>query len=167
MRRVCAWCNKFMGKTDSGDDSVGLITHSICDECADNLDFQLGVTLQRYLDSLKMPIVLVDSDGNVLQANSVAKNFAGAPPVQPEGGWDGKIYECAHARLPERCSHMIHSSGCAIRFAATETYTTGRNITSVPALLNGCSSSLEINCDYIISTKMVNGIVHLRIDKVR
>jgi len=164
MRRVCAWCNKFMGNTDAEDGPVGNVTHSICDECADNLDFQLGVTLQRYLDSLKMPIILVDCAGNVLKANSMARDLAGTPQEQAGRGWEGKIYECAHSRLPERCSQMFHSSGCTIRFAATETYTTGRNITAVPALLNGCSSS-QVTCDYLISTKLVNGIVQLMIEQ--
>lgn len=166
MRRVCAWCNKFMGYTDSEEGPVGAVSHSICGECADNLDFQLGVTLQRYLDSLNMPVVLVDGEGNVLQKNSSARACAGTSPTQPEGEWSGKIFECAHARLPERCSQMIHSSGCTIRFAATKTYTTGRDITSVPALLNGCSSSEVIAADYLISTKLVNGIVLLKIEKV-
>jgi len=165
MIRVCAWCNKFMGNTVDEDGSVGHVSHSICDECADNLDFQLGVNLQRYLESLKLPVILVDDAGNVLQANSAAQECAATLIVQGEE-WDGKIYECAHARLPERCSHIIHSCGCTIRFTATETYTTGRETTSVPALLNGCSSSREITGDYLISTKLVNGIVHLRIDKV-
>lgn len=162
MRRVCAWCNKSMGNSDADTGSAGQVTHSICGECADNLDFQLGVTLQRYLNSMKMPVVVVDGDGNVLQANSMA---AGTSPVRPGGEWDGKIYECAHARLPERCRHLIHSSGCTIRFAATETYTTGREITAVPALLNGCSPSETMPADYLISTKLVDGTVYLRIEK--
>lgn len=164
MRRVCAWCNKFMGETCPGEDSADTVSHSICDECADNLDFQLGVTLQRYLDSLKMPVVLVDGSGNVLQANSTAQQCACA--VQPGKEWSGKIYECAHARLPERCSHLIHSSGCTIRFAVTETFTTGREITAVPTLQNGCSSSERTRGDYLISTKLEGGIVLLKIEKV-
>lgn len=166
MKRICAWCNKSMEENGRDDGSTELITHSICTECADNLDFQLGVTLQRYLDSLKIPVVLVDGDDRIILANSAARELAGVAPSSPERDWRGKIYECSHARLPERCHHDIHCSGCTIRFITTETYSTGREILSVPALVNGCSSSPTQQCDYSMSTSMVNGVVHLRIKKI-
>lgn len=166
MKRVCAWCNKFMGNVEQADVAVGLTTHSICDECADNLDFQLGVSLRRYLESLKIPICLVNDDEGVLLANSAARACSGALSLQPDGEWEGKIYECSQARLPERCSHIIHCSGCTIRFAATETCATGREFVSVPSLVNGCTSSPDQKFDYLISTKLVNGIVHLKIKRI-
>ncbi|HZV83148.1 MAG TPA: hypothetical protein VFF53_13370, partial [Geobacteraceae bacterium] len=86
--------------------------------------------------------------------------------LQLDGKWKEKIYECSHARLPERCDNDIHCSGCTIRFAATETYRTGREILSVPALANGCTSSPTQKCDYLITTRMVNGVVHLLIEKI-
>src|SRR5512138_1681791 len=115
MRKICAWCNKFMGNIGRADETAGLITHSICDECADNLDFQLGVTLHRYLDSLKMPIALVDGDAKVILANSGVRESAATEPLQLDGKWKEKIYECPHARLPQRCDNDIHCSGCTIR----------------------------------------------------
>ncbi len=164
MRRVCAWCNKFMGRNDDPYDGAEPITHTICDECADNLDFQLGVPLQRYLDSLKVPILLVDDRGDFLMANPAAREISPLPlPANRE--WEGKIYECSHARLPERCCHSIHSSGCTIRFATNETYATGRAIVSLPTLVNGCSSSPDQKCDYLVSTSLIEGIVHLKIEK--
>jgi len=166
MKRICAWCNKFMGYIGGTDEGEGLTTHTICDECADNLDFQLGVSLQRYLDSLNFPIALVDSAGTVIIENIAANESASAEVKEPDTSWGGKIYECSHARLPERCDNTIHCSGCTIRFAATETYQTGREIDAMPALVNGCSSSPEQRCDYLISTRLVNGVVHLRIDKL-
>lgn len=166
MKRVCAWCNKFMGYVDHFDGQDGLITHTICDECADNLDYQLGVSLRRYLDGLNIPIILVDEADRPLLANIAAKDCAEAMALPGEMEWEGKIYECSHARLPDRCNHDIHCSGCTIRFAATETYATGQEIVSIPALVNGCTSSREGNYDLLISTSMVNGTVHLRIERI-
>lgn len=155
-----------MGEVSQAHDAVGLITHSICDECADNLEFQLGVTLQRYLDSLKIPIVLVDTEGNTLLANAAAEDVPEQAPLRLPDEWPGKIYECAHARLPEKCSNDIHCSGCTIRFAVSETYTTGQEIVATPALLTGSSSAPAQRYDYLISTKLVNGTVHLIIEKL-
>jgi hypothetical protein len=166
MKRICAWCNKFMGEVPHTTDDGDMITHSICAECADNLEFQLGVTVQRYLDSLKIPIVLVDDEGGTLHANAAAQGVTSPPLLDVPEEWPGKIYECAHARLPEKCSNDIHCSGCTIRFAASETYETGREVVSAPALLSGSSSKPGQRCEYHISTKLVDGIVRLRIEKL-
>lgn len=153
-----------MENVGTGNDDYAIVTHTICDECADNLDFQLGVTLKRYLDSLKIPVALVDREGMILQMNCTAQDCSGAPEPRQSEEWESKIYECAHARLPERCTHDIHCSGCTIRFAVTETYATGRDVISVPALVNSCTSSPSQPCDYLISTRMVKGVVHLVIE---
>jgi len=165
MKRVCAWCNKLMGNVGAAEDGDDLITHTICEECSDNLDFQLGVSLQRYLDSLKIPIALIDGMGNILKTNSEAGKMPAPPACKHGRGWQGRIYECAHARLPQRCSNTIHCSGCTIRFAVTETFNSGRGFSCVPALVNGCTSSPAQKCDYLISTSLVNGIVLLKIER--
>jgi hypothetical protein len=157
-----------MGDVGAPTDASGMITHSICDECADNLEFQLGVSLRRYLNSLKMPICLIDDAGAIILANTAALELPEVVRLQTEAGeWPGKIYECSHARLPEKCSQTIHCSGCTIRFSVTETFTSGRELVSVPALINGCTSSPTQKCDYLISTKLVGGIVHLKIERIR
>jgi hypothetical protein len=156
-----------MGEVVTAADADGMTTHSICDECADNLEFQLGVSLRRYLNSLNIPICLIDNDGIILLANTAAREIPEIARLHAETEWQGKIYECSHARLPEKCSQTIHCSGCTIRFSATETFSTGREIASVPALINGCTSSPAQKCDYLISTKLVGGIVHLQIERIR
>jgi hypothetical protein len=35
MKRVCYFCNSYMGETDSNH--IGEIFHSVCDECSDRL----------------------------------------------------------------------------------------------------------------------------------
>jgi len=166
MKRVCAWCNKLMGTAGATEDTDGLITHTICEECSDNLDFQLGVSLQRYLDSLKIPIALVDGMGNLLKINAEAGKISISAEFVDGHEWHGRIYECAHARLPQRCSNTIHCSGCTIRFAVTETFNSGRGFSCVPALVNGCTSSPAQKCDYLISTSLVNGMVLLKIERI-
>lgn len=165
MKRVCAWCNKFMGSVDTGEDSSDLITHTICNECADNLDFQLGVTLQRYLDSFKIPIIAVDRNGNMLAVNKPAKGLNGIEHCNSGSGWDGKIYECAHSRLPERCSNKFHFNGCAIRFAVIDTFNTGNSHIDLPTYINDhYPQALGREYDLLISASKKNGTVYLTID---
>jgi hypothetical protein len=144
-------------------DHDGLVTHSICDDCSDNLDFQLGVTLARYLDSLKVPIIAVNESGNIIAANGKARNMRHDIVISAD--WYDRIYECAHSRLPERCMKSVHCSGCTIRFITADVYRTGISQSDVPAHFNFCSADTVKDPDLLLSAEKVDGIVHLRIVK--
>jgi len=164
MLRVCAWCNKTMSPVRTGGKaSKGLVTHSVCSDCADNLDFQLGVSLKEYLDSLKMPIIALDDYGAVIAVNSAAsliyREKSGIEPV----AWKEKVYECAHARLPEGCKKTVHCSGCAIRFVTSDTFNSGESRQNVQAHLNHCSSDMNEKAELLISADKIDNIVFLRI----
>lgn len=167
MRRVCAWCNRPMEtlQTDDKGADNSIITHSICDDCADNLDFQLGVTLTRYLDSLKMPIIALDKSGLIIAANMEARKLQKNSTIAISAAWNDKIYECAHARLPEGCMKAVHCSGCAIRFSTADAYRTGMSQTNIPAHFNSCSADLTEKIDLLVSADKIEDIVFLRIVK--
>ena len=162
MKKICAWCNKPMGSTQSGADTTALVTHSICRECTDNLDFQLGVTLARHIESLKVPIIAHDQDGTVLACNSLAEAIAGRLPATAPA-WDGSIHECAHARLPEGCRNAVHCSGCAIRFITNDVYDSGVSQQGILAHFNHCTSDLNEKADLLLSAEKIGNIVHLNI----
>ena len=163
MKRVCAWCNTEMTPVKSSKKDAGLVTHSICSECADNLDFQLGVSLNRYLDSLKIPVIALDGNGQFIGINRAAIDASDKAADRQLIDWPEKIYECAHARLPLGCKTAIHCSGCAIRFAVTDTYNTGIGTKELPAHLNHCSTDLEETVELLISTDRIDNIVFLRL----
>jgi hypothetical protein len=151
-----------MTPVKSSKKDSGLVTHSICSECADNLDFQLGVSLKRYLDSLKIPVIALDGNGQFIGINSAAIAASGKAADRQLIEWPEKIYECAHARLPQGCRTAIHCSGCAIRFAVTDTYNSGSSTKELPAHLNHCSTDLEEKVELLISTDRIDNIVFLR-----
>lgn len=164
MLRVCAWCNKSMSPVSTGGKaSANMVTHSMCIDCADNLDFQLGVSLTEYLDSLKVPIIALDGNGAVIAVNSAAsviyKQKSGIEPIE----WREKVYECAHARLPEGCKKTVHCSGCAIRFVTADTFSSGESLHNMPAHLNHCSSDMNEETELLISADKIDNIVFLRI----
>ena len=163
MKRVCAWCNKMMSPAKSGKSETELVTHSICSDCADNLDFQLGVSLRRYLDGLKVPIIALDRSGQVIAVNAAAARLSGKAAGKLPVEWQDKIYECAHARLPLGCKTTVHCSGCAIRIATTNTFNTGISTRDLPAHLNHCSSDENEKIELLISTDKIDNLVFLRI----
>lgn len=164
MKRVCAWCNQPMNPLRKGGKaSANMVTHSICSDCSDNLDFQLGVSLEIYLDSLKIPIIALDGKGTQIGINAAAKKVCAGKTMGASAVWQGTIFECAHARLPEGCEKKVHCSGCAIRIATRETFSTGEGRHDVPAHLNHCSSDLSEEIELLISADKIDGIVFLRI----
>jgi PAS domain-containing protein len=166
MRAICAWCRKELRRVDSEAHSENLITHGICDECKDNLDFQMGVDLQIFLDSLGAPILVVNGEGAVVTGNGPARTLLGKGLAEVEGYKGGEVFECEHARLPEGCGNTVHCSGCVIRKTVMETYETGKSFQKVPATLDRSCSEDAGETDLLISTERLADVVLLRIDKL-
>ena len=146
-----------------GRTEADMVTHSICCDCTDNLEFQLGVSLKTYLESLHIPIVALDGNGTLIGINAAAIAAYKGKAVVEIAEWQEKVFECAHARLPEGCKSRIHCSGCAIRIAATRTFNTGKETLNITAHLNHCSSDLCENIELLVSADKVDSIVFLRL----
>jgi hypothetical protein len=127
MKKVCAWCRKELGRVDSQAGSENVITHGICGNCKDNLLFQMGVELGVFLDSLKLPVVVVNCGGTIVTGNDQARTLLRKGLSEIEGYKGGEVFECAYARLPDGCGNTMHCSGCTIRRTVMETYSTGRS----------------------------------------
>lgn len=166
MKRVCAWCNKPMSPVKTGGKAaVNMVTHSICPDCSDNLDFQLGVSLNRYLESLTVPVVALDGNDALIGINSAAAAIYRGKAVMETAGWGERIYECAHARLPQGCANRIHCSGCAIRIVTGASFCSGKSLADVPAHLHHCSSDMSEQAELLISAEKIDAIVFVRIVK--
>lgn len=163
MKKVCAWCNKLLGFV-AGNSSEELISHGICPECSDNLDFQLGVDLERYINSLPAAIVMVDGNCKIITANRLAADLLCLELPDHQEHYLGKIFECAYARLPEGCGRTMHCNGCTLRAMVQEASNTGQSQLRVPALLNRSSSDPEARPDCYISIRKENKLVLLQIE---
>ena len=166
MKTICAWCRKEVHGGDSQADSENVITHGICEGCKDNLLFQMGVELQVFLDSLGVPIVVVNREGTIVTGNYQARTLLRKELAEIEGYKGGEVFECKYARLPEGCGNTIHCSGCSIRRAVMETYGTGRSFLRVPATLDQNTSEHPEKMSLLISTERLADLVLLRIDKI-
>jgi len=166
MKRICAWCRKELGTVDSQAGSDNVITHSICKSCKDNVLFQMGVELGVFLDSLKLPIVVVNRRGTIVTGNDQAKKLLRKGLPEIEGYKGGEVFECAYARLPEGCGNTMHCSGCAIRRTVMRTHETGRSFLRVPTTLNQNNSEHPKETKLLISTERLADLVLLRIDEM-
>jgi PAS domain-containing protein len=167
MKRICAWCKKELGRVDSREGSVNVITHGICRNCRENMQFQMGVELGVFLDSLKLPIVVVNRGGTIVTGNEQARTLLRKGLPEIEGSKGGEVFECAYARLPEGCGNTRHCSGCTIRRTVMETHGTGRGLLRVPATLNRNNKQDPEKIKLLISTERIADLVLLRIDEVQ
>ena len=166
MRRVCAWCRKDMGQTRSEMHSEEVITHGICEACADRLFANLGKELVSFLDRLAAPVVVVDEKGSIRTANREALRLLQKERSDIEGYKGGDVFECIYAKLPEGCGQTVHCSGCTIRRTVMETWESGKSHLKRPAYLNRGTPEAYRKIHFLISTEKVGGVVLLRIDEV-
>ena len=167
MKRVCAWCKKELGRVDSQANFENVITHGICEKCRDNMLFQMGVELGVFLDSLKLPVVVVDRGGTIVTGNDQAKALLRKGSPEIEGYKGGEVFECAYARLPEGCGNTMHCSGCTIRRAVMETHGTGKSLSRVPAMLHRNTPEDPERIKLLISTERLADLILLRIDEMQ
>ena len=166
MKTVCAWCRKEMGARNSPEAPQEEISHSICQDCLSNIRFQAGGSLSDYLETLPWPVLVVDADAVVQDANRAARGLIKKPIEQIRGRLGGDVFECAYARLPEGCGRTIHCSGCTIRRTVTNTLATGRPRLKVPAVLRQGDPDDPDQVQLYISTQKVDGLVFLTIETV-
>lgn len=164
MKAVCAWCTKVLEEIDDGDD---VITHGMCKACAEYFVSQLGQTLPQFLNRLDAPVVLVNSNAEVITCNDQASELLDKERKDIDGYLAGDVIECSHARLPGGCGETIHCKACALRLSVYETYQTGKSIKNREALIKQATPDGENKVAFLISTQKVGDYVLLRIDDVR
>jgi len=164
MKRICAWCRKELSCGDAQDEPDGPISHGICESCKDNMLFQMGVELRRFLDSLDAPILIVDRERTVVAGNNRARELISKDLPEIEGLKTGQVFECEFARLPEGCGKTVHCSGCTIRRTVAQTHENGGSCLRVPAVLNWERGENNEPIDLLISTEKFRDLILLRID---
>ncbi len=166
MKRVCAWCNKDMGTLLVGGQSQNIITHGICEECANKIFTRIGLKSESFLDDLAAPVLVVDEIGRTISANRLARVLLKKDLQDTELYNIGDMFECANAALPEGCGKTIHCSTCTIRSSVMDTFESGESKLEVKAYLHRGKSDNSEKIDLSISTEKINGVVLLRIDEI-
>ena len=155
-----------MGPAQQDNQGDAIITHGICATCTSKFFGDLGLDLNTLLDSMGVPVVVVDAAASVKAANRQARAFIRKDFPSVENYLIGDVFECLHAKQPGGCGHTVHCSGCTIRNTVTDTFHTGKSHLKVPSILNRDTPDDCGKVDLLISTEKVAGVVVLRIDEV-
>lgn len=162
---VCAWCKRDVGTT--GDPNDARTTHGICDVCASHLEASTsGVPLERFLDSLGVPVTLVDGAVHVVYANAAAQSLLKKPQVAADRRPVGRVFECEDSYQPGGCGRAKNCSSCVLWNAVTRCSESGQPEDGLVATLKQRTDSGSADLVMRISTRRVDSQVLLRIDEV-
>ena len=165
MKAICAWCGSNLAGSAEADPSCTEISHGVCAACGEDLRFQNGVSLQRFIDSLSVPLLVVNADCGTELANKTACEQLGKSIESVRGELIGPVVTCVNARLPGGCGRTVHCSGCAIRKAVAYTSATGSPQVSPATLVVG-SHNNPAPVALTVTTIKTDGMVLLRLERL-
>ncbi|HET7438563.1 MAG TPA: hypothetical protein VFJ56_03635 [Nitrospira sp.] len=164
MKLRCAWCGgpiERPGHIETLD--VGT-SHGMCSTCSEALAREeRGLSLQEHLDSILLPVLVIDESNTVAGMNATARALFGNA-IDQESHYLGRVFDCLHSRSSEGCGRSIHCSGCAIRRSIMRTFDTGEAQTSVPATLSRSSPDQLSEAVLAVTTIKIGGLVLLRLE---
>jgi hypothetical protein len=164
MKIYCAWCDELIG--EAADAAAGVAGPEICPSCRKEFVSDEPGGLDRFLNRLPVPVLLVDQNVGVVMANDRTQRILGKDLSLLRGRLGGEVLECLHARLPGGCGQTVHCQGCQIRRSVTETYRSGRPQWRVPAYLHADAPPDARALALLVSTEKIGDLVLLRIDGI-
>jgi hypothetical protein len=167
MRRICAWCQKDLGRVELPNSPHQFITHGICDACAALVLANPEETLLDFLDRLEVPVLVVLPNARILTANQKAQKLLGKELRELQDYRGGEVIECRHAHVGKGCGYTVHCQSCTIRLTVQDTFATGRSHIKVPAYPDQEIGRKVKTLPLLISTEKFGSYVLLRIDDLR
>jgi transcriptional regulator of aromatic amino acid metabolism len=144
-----------------------MVSHGICNKCKLNLEFKYGLTLEMFLDTLAVRILVVDGDGNIQMANRQALRMLDKTTRQVRHLKTGIVLECVYAKLPGGCGKTAHCAGCTIWNTVMGTLKTGTAVNRCPVNLQKGPSDNTTETDLLISTMKSGNYVLLKIAEIK
>ncbi|NQU45346.1 PAS domain-containing protein [bacterium] len=168
MIRICMSCQSDLGKVESQIHSPETITHGLCERCSEKMLYEsLGQPLEEFLDSLGVPVLVVDSARRMQTANQAACDLLGKKREDISDRTGGDVIECTHAHRPGGCGVQVHCKTCTIRLAVTRAFETGEPQLGIPAFPDIQFGSEIKNFCLSISTSRVGEFVLLIVEDMR
>jgi len=167
IKRVCAWCGVSLEGGSTADGSDALISHGICARCVRDFFSTKTISLADFLDGLDAPVLVVDTDVVVLEANTRARAILGKDAPAVKGYRGGDVIECTFSKLPGGCGLQEHCmTGCVIRRSVGSTASTGIGVREAISFHQVRTPMGIQERHFTISTEKVGEMVLLRIEAV-
>lgn len=162
---VCAWCKKEIESVTTAHQENKQISHGICDDCRFKLEYD-SLGLEKFITTLKTPILVVDSKVRVQSGNSRAIEMLQVCNEEMADQLAGDVIQCVYSDLPGGCGKTIHCTGCTIRNSAEKTFETGQSLTNIKAYQILKTPAGPKHKIIYISTEKVGDLVLLQFDDI-
>ena len=165
MKRQCAWCKKEMGQVTSPSKSGSQeISHGICSAC----EFHMRASsrtmeLNEYIEDFPHPIVIIDNDRVITNANKVARVALDQDFSSVEQLPAGKVLECKNSHLPGGCGKTVHCGTCNLRILIMDTYNLDKQYVDEQIIIEQTSENALRHLKMSVSSLKIDGVVYLRI----
>jgi hypothetical protein len=170
MKQSCIWCSQEIGPGEEGGPRDDTNAHAVCGCCAEHFTLPPEGPLQKHLDNLSFPVLVVDLyAGAYLITTAVNKK---ACDWVKKGRQEiiqhlcGNVVECAHARLPEGCGHTNTCRSCAILQVVAITKESGEPQVKAVLTLQRGDKDHPTPVALSITTMKTGRLVMLRMDCV-
>ena len=130
-----------------------------------NMSPQEGISLQEFIDTMIVAIIVLDHKGSIQTVNEKARSLFNKELFFFKGQSIGRVFECEYTNLPGGCGETVHCSGCGIRIAVTETFTTGNPVYRMETTLKDLKPGEPLKIHYYISTRKRGDAVMLQIEE--
>ena len=164
MNAKCAWCGDELKERPGTMNGAGLVSHGICESCRRTFFSRSLGELDLFLDTLAVPVLVLDGDATVSYANRAARTLLGKDLPEIRGFKNGQVFECINARLPGGCGKTDQCPGCLLRRTVEETYATGGRRENVSTLVTRFLGGRRQTVRMLVSTEKIENVVLLRID---
>jgi PAS domain-containing protein len=173
MKRVCAWCGAGLASAGAVAEAIAgapdqanvPVSHGVCPSCYRRLLGESVSDFAEFLETLGAPVLLVDADVSVREANSRALALLGKKRSELSGRRGGEVIECGNSRLPGGCGQQDRCrTGCVIRRSVTHTLATSQAVVRAEAVQEVFTSQGVGEIRFRISTEKAGNLVLLRIE---
>jgi len=120
---VCAWCSAVI-LDDPGSETR--VSHGICPECLYTFSHTDGVGLHKIMANLDIPIVVMDKDAVVVDANNAAAKAMHCSVERMVRLRGGVVLDCENARTHGGCGKSNQCSACQFRNTIKATFSDGK-----------------------------------------
>jgi len=161
---MCSYCRAELGSIAEPDQPEERISHGICRNCLDQCMAGMGQSLDEFLDSLQVPVFVVDDDARMVTANKLGRRAISKNLGQITGVLSGEVFGCPHSNLPGGCGKTLHCQSCTIRNTVTRTFENGEPCIRVQACQDLDTIAGPRRVRFVISTEKAGSVVLLRMD---
>ncbi len=165
--RACRYCRKVLNGTELSESDTLHAGRRICPACFSKLVSGTGESFAAFLESLHLPVYVVDGSGRVIAANGEGCRLVSLDINEMRGRLGGEVFRCRYADLPGGCGETVHCRSCAIRLSVGHTFETGEPCIRVPAYVDLGDLFDNRTIRFLVSTEKVENAVLIRVQDLQ